>query len=49
MDELKDHQRQVFTNVYEEAERLMDLAEQSGTSEVRNLTEKIWDVIANEL
>ena len=45
LDELKDHQRQVFTNVYEEAERLMDLAKQSGTSEVRNLTEKIWDVI----
>ena len=49
MDELKNHQRQVFTNVYEEAERLMDLTEQSDTSEVRNLTEKIWDVIANEL
>ena len=49
LDELKNHQRQVFTSVYEEAERLMDLAEQTGTSEVRNLTEKIWDVIANEL
>lgn len=49
LDELKNHQRQVFTNVYEEAQRLMDLAEQTGTSEVRNLTEKIWDVIANEL
>ena len=49
LDELKNHQRQVFTNVYEEAERLMDLTEQSDTSEVRNLTEKIWDVIANEL
>lgn len=32
LDELKNHQRQVFTNVYEEAERLMDLTEQSGTS-----------------
>lgn len=49
LDELKNHQRQVFTNVYEETERLMDLTEQLGTSEVRILTEKIWDVIANEL
>ena len=38
LDKLKNHQRQVFTNVYEEAERLMDLTEQLGTSEVRNLT-----------
>ncbi len=51
LDTLKNHQRQVFTEVYEEAERLLDLTgdDRSGTSEIRNLAEKIWDVIVNEL
>ncbi len=51
LDELKNHQRQVFTAVYEEAERLIELTakEQSGTSEIRSLAEKIWDVVGNEL
>ena len=51
LDELKNHQRQVFTNVYEEVERLVNLTEKENPdiSEIHNLAEKIWDVIANEL
>ena len=51
LDELKNHQHQVFTAVYEAAERLTDLIakEQSGASEIHRLAEKIWDVIGNEL
>ena len=49
LDELKNHQRQVFTEVYEEAKRLMDLTEKVDASEIHELTEKIWNVIANEL
>lgn len=51
LDELKNHQRQVFTNVYEEVERLVDLTEKDNpdTSEIHNLAEKIWEVISNEL
>ena len=51
LDGLKNHQRQVFTNVYEEAERLMELteAEHPDISEIRRLAENIWDVMANEL
>ena len=51
LDELKNHQRQVFTNVYEEAERLIELTENDhpDMTEIHSLAEKIWDVIANEL
>ena len=51
LDKLKNHQRQVFTNMYEEAERLMDLTEKEhpDLAEIHSLAEKIWDVIANEL
>lgn len=51
LDRLKDHQRQVFTNVYEEAERLIELTENDhpDIAEIHSLAEKIWDVIANEL
>lgn len=51
LDKLKNHQRQVFTNVYEEAERLMDVTEKEhpDMAEIHSLAEKIWDVIANEL
>ena len=48
---MKNHQRQVFTNVYEEAERLIELTENDhpNMAEIHSLAEKIWDVIANEL
>lgn len=51
LDGLKNHQRRVFTDVYEEAERLMDLTEEEhpDISEIRRLAENIWDVMANEL
>ena len=51
LDTLKNHQRQVFTNVYEEAERLIELTENDhpDMAEIRSLAEKIWDAIANEL
>ena len=50
LDELKNHQRQVFTDVYEEAERLLNLTEDHpDTSEIHRLAEKIWDAISNEL
>ena len=51
LDQLKNHQRKVFTDVYEEAARLMDLTESDtmNTSEIRILAEKIWDVVGNEL
>ena len=51
VDDLKNHQRQVFTDIYEEAERLMDLAgeEHPNTSEIQSLAEKIWSVLGNEL
>ena len=51
LDNLKNHQRQVFTDVYEEAERLMELSEQekSDLSEIHSLAEKIWSVLENEL
>lgn len=51
LDRLKNHQRQVFTEVYEDAERLMDLteAEHPDMGEIRRLAEKIWDVMGIEL
>ena len=51
LDALKNHQRQVFTEVYEEADRLMSLTieDHPDTSEIHCLAEKIWDVISNEL
>ncbi len=51
LDELKNHQRQVFTNVYEEAERLIELTENDhpDMAEIHSLAEKIWDVIENEM
>ena len=51
LDGLKNHQRQVFSNVYEEAERLMELTEDGhpDMAEIHSLAEKIWDTIANEL
>ncbi len=49
LDALKNHQREVFTKVYEEADRLMELTDEQSTTEIHNLAEKIWNVIANEL
>ena len=51
LDRLKNHQRQVFANVYEEAEHLIELTENDrpDMAEIHSLAEKIWDVIANEL
>ena len=51
LDDLKNHQRRVFTDVYEEAERLMELSEQKqpDLSEIHSLADRIWDVLGNEL
>ena len=51
LDSLKNHQRQVFTEVYEAAEHLMELSDEEhpDITEINRLAEKIWDVMGNEL
>ncbi len=51
LDRLKNHQRQVFTEVYEDAERLMALSEADHPepSEINRLAENIWFTVQDEL
>ena len=51
LERLKNHQRQVFTEVYEDAERLMALSEADHPepSEINRLAENIWFTVQEEL
>ena len=51
LDELKDHQRKVFTDVYEHAEKLMKICEKKDPdpAEISSIAEDIWFITQDEL